>query len=256
MIATTSTTYLITGANRGLGRGLLEAYLSRPNSTVIAGVRDPDAQTSQSLHALKKPTSSHLILVKIDSASATDAEAAVSTLREQYNIHTLDVVIANAGIANALPYVHEAKAEDMLEHFSVNVIGVVTLFRAVRPLLLENCAKGKVTKFITMSSGAGSIERQKVINLPNAAYGTSKAALNYITEKIHMENQEAGLIAFPIDPGWVQTDMGNAGAKAFGFEKAELLLEESVNGMIKVIEDATEATSGRFMIYNGTESPW
>ena len=185
----------------GLGRGLLELYLARPNSTVIAAVRDPDSGSSQSLHSLRKPPSSRLIIVKIDSASATDADEAIDILKSQHSINALDVVIANAGIANALPYAHEAKAEDMLEHYSVNVIGTVTLFRAVRPLLLQNCSKGKITKFITMSSGAGSIERQTIINLPNSAYGTSKAALNYITMKIHMENKDEGLIAFPMDPG-------------------------------------------------------
>lgn len=37
---------LITGANRGIGKGLLEKYLARPNHTVIGTVRDPDHESS------------------------------------------------------------------------------------------------------------------------------------------------------------------------------------------------------------------
>jgi len=92
-------------------------------------------------------------------------------------------------------------------------------------------------------------------DFPNAAYGGSKNALNYLTKKIHLENLD--LVAFPVDPGWVQTDMGNAGAKAFGFEKAEITVEESVSGLVNVIDSATrESTSGKFMVYDGTVSTW
>lgn len=42
-------------------------------------------------------------------------------------------------------------------------------------------------------------------NFPNAVYGTTKAALNYISRKIHFENEK--LVVLAIDPGWVRTEM-------------------------------------------------
>ena len=77
----------------------------------------------------------------------------------------------------------------------------MALFRATRPLLLQAAADGKEPKFMTMSSSAGSIGGQDRAPVPNSAYGPSKAALNWITMKIHLENKDLGLCAFAMHPG-------------------------------------------------------
>jgi norsolorinic acid ketoreductase len=177
---------------------LVEAYLSRPDNVVVAAVRDPTDHTSRTLYDLPKASSSSVIVVKIDSASETDAVDAISELRSSHNISAIDVVIANAGIAKAFPRVEDAQTADFLEHFQVNAIGAVILFRAVLPLL-RTSRKG--AKFIAMGSTAGTIEAQEKAPIPNAVYGPSKAALNWLMKKIHLENED--LIAFPIHPGWV-----------------------------------------------------
>ncbi|ERF75989.1 hypothetical protein EPUS_01355 [Endocarpon pusillum Z07020] len=245
------TTFLVTGGNRGIGKGFVEHYLSKPNYTVIAGVRNPNDATSKALFGLPKGPGSSIIVVKIDSASETDAASAIKKLQSAHGITALNVVVASAGISKVFPPVSEAKIPDVLEHFSVNVLGIIHLFQAVLPLLNN----AKAPKFITMSTSAASLGDMEKRNFPNTPYGTSKAALNYITRKIHFENPK--LTAFPLDPGWVQTDMGNDGAKALGFEKAEIPLGVSIDGMTKVIAAATrEKTSGKFMFYNGTVEAW
>ena len=51
--------------------------------------------------------------------------------------------------------------------------------------------------------------------------------------------------------------MGNYGAKAFGAEKAAITVEESVTGLIKVIDAATREThGGKLWAYNGRQLPW
>lgn len=51
--------------------------------------------------------------------------------------------------------------------------------------------------------------------------------------------------------------MGNAGAKYFGMKEAAMTIEQSITGMVKVIDDSTrEKTSGRFMTWEGEEYPW
>lgn len=55
----------------------------------------------------------------------------------------------------------------------------------------------------------------------------------------------------------MQTDLGQRGADAFGFEKAAITVDESVNGIIKVIDASTREThSGKLWVYTGQESPW
>jgi norsolorinic acid ketoreductase len=46
----------------------------------------------------------------------------------------------------------------------------------------------------------------------NAAYGPTKLVLHWLTKAMHMEEPE--LTAFPIDPGWVQTDIGICAASS------------------------------------------
>lgn len=56
---------------------------------------------------------------------------------------------------------------------------------------------------------------------------------------------------------WVQTDLGNRGADAFGIEKAAITVDKSVNGIIKVIDAASREThGGKMWAYKGQEVPW
>ena len=159
-------------------------------------MRDPSDSTSKSLKDIPHASSSSLIIVQIRSDSETDARNAVKELETTHRITSLDIVIGNAGIAKHFPPVEEATTQDLLEHYRVNVIGNVVLFQAVLPLL----AKSTTTpKFIIISSAAGSIDGQDQQPVPNAVYGPSKAAVNWVAKKIHLENEN--LVAFPVHPG-------------------------------------------------------
>ena len=233
----------------------MEAYLNRPDNVVVAAVRDPAHHTSKTLYDLPKASSSSVIVVKIESLSETDPADAISELRSTHNITAIDIVIANAGIVKGFRRVEDAQTADLLEHYHVNAIGAVILFRAVLPLLKNS---QKTPKFIAMGTSAASIEEQEKAPVPNAVYGPSKAALNWLVKKIHLENED--LVAFPIHPGyafpsrgyrietltgtfwhsWVQTEMGNESARGFGLEKADITLEESINGLVKVVRGHKE----------------
>ena len=79
-------------------------------------------------------------------------------------------------------------------------------------------------------------------------YRTSKAALNMVVKGLAADLAARGIIAVALSPGWVQTDMGGSNAK--------LTPEESVAGMRSVIDQLTPADSGRFLHYQGEDSPW
>lgn len=248
-------TYLITGATRGLGLALVQNYALQPDTVVVAATRDPKHASAVALTKLPTAKSSSVIVVKIESDSPTDAQAAVADLASQ-GITSLDVVIANAGIANTFPLVHEAEPKDMLEHYSVNVVGPVLLFKAVRSLLLE-AAKTREPKFIAISSLVGTIAGMEMMPIPNAAYGTSKAALNFITRKMHFENPSITVVS--LHPGWVQTAMGNQAALKLNLHNgvAPVTIDQSVKGMLSVISEATkEEHSGKFLDFEGEVVPW
>lgn len=141
---------LITGANRGLGKGLLELYLAKSNHTVIAANRDPNDATSKALADLPKAEGTSLLLVKIDSTVPTDPADAVKQLAS-HGIDHLDIIIANAGISYIWPKVSEVKVEDMQKHTVTNTYGVIWLYQATLPLL----KKSKKPIWVSMGSGAG-----------------------------------------------------------------------------------------------------
>lgn len=55
---------------------------------------------------------------------------------------------------------------------------------------------------MAISTSAASIGGMDKRPFPNAAYGPRKGMLNYLTRKIHFENEEE-LVVFPVDPGFV-----------------------------------------------------
>ena len=191
-------THTVLTRGTGLGYGLAERFLARPNHIVIGAVRNPS--TAIALKQLPAGEGSSLIIVKIDSFSETDPKTAIEEIKSR-GITAVDIVVANAGICQVFPQVHEVDFSNLLEHLQVNVFGVIQLFKAVRPLLLAS----RQPKFVTISTSAGSLSEMELRNFPNSAYGTSKATLNYITLKTHFENPT--LTAFPLDPGYVRFEI-------------------------------------------------
>lgn len=121
-----STVVLITGANRGLGRGLLARYLALPNHTVIAANRNPDHPTSRDLSGLPMAEGSRLVVIKIDARVWNDAFDAVKTLGA-HGVDHIDIVVANAGVSYIWPRVADVEEEDMRANFEANAYGVVSL---------------------------------------------------------------------------------------------------------------------------------
>ncbi|KAI0202673.1 hypothetical protein F4808DRAFT_420973 [Astrocystis sublimbata] len=246
-MANQKTTVLITGANRGIGRGLLEAYLARPNHDVIAAVRNPGKPSS--LDNLPTADGTRLVVVKIDAEVESDAKDAVNKLSSDHGIDHLDLVIANAGLNFVYPSVAEVKIDDMMKCMKPNLFGTVWLYQATRQLL--NSASHP--KWITMGSTAGSIGAQD--GSPNAAYGPTKAAAHWITNRINMEEKK--LNSFAIHPGWVATDMGNYGASLLGMKEAPVSIKDSCKGIMVIADMATkESHGGTFWNYTGEKYPW
>jgi NAD(P)-dependent dehydrogenase (short-subunit alcohol dehydrogenase family) len=147
---------------------------------VFAGVRKP----SPELQALATEYSEKVQIVKLTSADEADNKAAVAEIERVAG--RLDVVIANAAIGEMTGTALETSPEAMAEYFRVNTIGPLVLFQAAYPLLKVSSS---TPKFIPISSVAGSIQIGTIGNSPSYAYGTSKAALNYVTMKLRADHE-------------------------------------------------------------------
>jgi len=240
-----SQSWFISGANRGIGLEFVEQLSRRPNTIVFAGARIPSKATALTRLASENP---NIHIVQLSSTSVADAAAAAKTVEKITG--GLDVVIANAGIANNWQSVTEIDIDSLQEHYAVNVAGPIILFKALYPLLL----KRQTRKFITVSTFAASIT--ELLPVPSTVYAGSKIALNLFTKRVHAELVGEGFVAIPISPGAVDTDMGKAAAPTFGREKMPVSPEDSVEGMLRVIDHATVADGGRFWSYDGAELVW
>ena len=88
--------YVITDANRGIGNGLLSTYIARPNTTVIAAVRDI-AKSTKDLSSVVVGKDSKLIIVKIDSTIDTDPTTTFKELHRKHHITKVDILFPTPG---------------------------------------------------------------------------------------------------------------------------------------------------------------
>jgi len=247
MSSSTNTVYVVTGGNRGIGLGFVKALLARPNTTVVATVRNDKSQSSleSDLASAPKGDGSTVSIVQLDFSTALSSD----TIRAAFDVDHIDVLINNAAVSFPNYPALEIPISDLRSAFEINTIGPLTVVQGLWPLLQKSTAP----KVVNVSSSIGCITYHEVVS---GAYGPSKAALNWLTKALHEQNE--GLIAFALHPGFVRTDMGDTAATAWGFP-LEMLesVESSVEGMLEVIDGATrEATSGKFVRSKNRELPW
>lgn len=163
--------------------------------TAIAAVRNP--AKADGLKKLPAGEGSELIVVKLDNVCETDAGDAINVLKSEYHITHLDIVIANAGIARYIHPVASIPISEIVDHHRTNTVGAILLLQATETLMRA----AEAPKFVAISSSMGSMSAMPHHAQPSVAYGSSKAALNYVMCKLHAELEY--LCAFPLHPGYV-----------------------------------------------------
>jgi len=210
---------LITGASRGIGAGLLAAYRAAGHE-VIGTARN----VSDDLWQLDQ--------------TAPDSIAA---LARAWGDRPLDLLICNAGVygdrALALPDYTQAIWSDA---FATNVTGPALLIGALLPSVAA--ARGKIA---LLSSAMASDARAPG---GSYAYRASKAALLNLGRNLARDLAEDGIAVGIYHPGWVQTEMGGAGA--------DISVAQSVAGLTVRLSRLDVATTGQFLNYDGTPIPY
>jgi NAD(P)-dependent dehydrogenase (short-subunit alcohol dehydrogenase family) len=168
---------LITGANRGIGRALVDEALRRGASRVYAAARGPFQ------HDDKRATP--LVLDVTDAAQIARASGAVQNL---------DVLINNAGIAI---YDDLSNPEVVEQHFAVNLFGTLKVTRAFLPQLVR--ARGAIVNNLSLAA---------IASLPMIpAYSISKAASSSMTQSLRALLKGQGVTVHGVFLGPIDTDM-------------------------------------------------
>jgi NAD(P)-dependent dehydrogenase (short-subunit alcohol dehydrogenase family) len=225
-------TVLITGANRGLGLELARQYAA-DGWRVIATARSPDTPALRELAAANSLITTHALDV-------TDF-AAIDRLAAELSGTSVDVLLNVAGVMGSKRF----GAIDYAEWSRVLTVNVLAPMKMVEAFV-EHVASSGQKKIVTLTSVMGSIGDNTSGGY--YAYRSSKAAANAVMKSMAVDLSARGIIAVPIHPGWVRTDMGGPNATVDAVD--------SVAGMRKVIASLTPADTGRFLQFQGKELPW
>lgn len=231
---------LIIGAEKGLGLGLAETWLSR--GWEVFATHLPNGDIAQ-LNVLQKR---HPDTLTIGSIDVTRAEQ-IPPLLAQMGGKAFDVIFLVAGIFGPLHQsVLQASDDEFQQIILTNTFGPARLARSLLPLL-----KAKATlAFMTSHRASIAAHTQQGIELE--LYRASKVALNMLARGIFLDIQEAGHTVLSIHPGWVATAMGTLE----GTVEAEISVATSVQGMTEVVEQYRHANNHLFIDYKGECWPW
>jgi NAD(P)-dependent dehydrogenase (short-subunit alcohol dehydrogenase family) len=222
-------TWIVTGANRGIGLAFARALVRR-RERVIATARRPDA--AEELRSIG---------ARVERLDVAD-DSSVADFARRLGGEPVDVLIHNAAIGEEGPSIERLDPADVLNTMNVNAVGPVRLTRS----LLANLRAGRTRKVVGITSGLGSLQRNSGGGW--YAYRMAKAALNMFIRTLAEELAEQRFACVVICPGWVRTAMGGPAAP--------LTPEESVAAMLEVIDRLKPADTGRFLDRRGRNVPW
>ncbi|KAH7347018.1 short-chain dehydrogenase/reductase SDR [Pyrenochaeta sp. MPI-SDFR-AT-0127] len=256
--------FLVTGASRGIGLSLVTHLASKPISEVSKVFASARSQSDALTNIISK-AQGRVEFVELEVASLESVTSASVAVGKSLDGRGLDVLINNAGV---MPYTSggiknmftltPVSRADLDKVLKINVGGVNSVIHAFLPLL----RKGDVKKIINVSTTLGSIAMSSIYRQqPTPAYKISKAALNMLTVQYALDLEDAGFTVLAICPGWVRTDLGT--------DAAHLSVDDSVNSIIDIIKRAGTHQSGKFLtvdvpgtilhgreLYDGSERPW
>ena len=219
-------TYLVTGANRGIGLELVRQLKSR-GEDVIATCRS----TSLELNSLS---------VRVETGIDITSGDSVIKLRENLNDTKVDVLIQNAGIAeyNSLS---NLDPQSIINQFNVNALSPLCFVQSMLAHL------SKSAKIALISSRMGSIDD----NNSGGSYGyrMSKVALCMAGKSLSVDLKCKNISVAILHPGLVSTRMT-------GFTSNGIDPKKSVKGLIQRIDELTLDNSGTFWHQNGDILPW
>ena len=185
---------IITGANRGIGKTMVEVFAANGHNVwACARKQNPDFE-----ELLRNLSTKYNVWVKPVYFEMTDEELLKEGLNSIFaDKQQIDVLVNNAGIST-VGLLSQTKVEDVKHLFDVNYFSVLRIIQLVSKKMMMK-RKGCI---INMTSLAG-IEPQP----GKIAYGSSKAAIILMTQCLAKELGPLGIRVNAIAPGPIETEM-------------------------------------------------
>lgn len=242
--------WAVVGASRGIGLEFVKQLVARGDN-VTATVRGDLSKASNLWTFAGSSDQGSCRLLECDVKSDLSISRFANDLAYIHGPKTqIDYVIINAGILKYPNRVTEITFDDFADHLHTNTIGPILV---AQKLLATHMSIGSI---VFMSSDSGSALNFRAFEDGFAAYAASKAALNqalrHMAAELQRENRPTVIMA--MHPGEVATDMANI---SLDWDvEGTITPEQSVSGMIPVIESKDIRDTGTFYTWEGKEHPW
>jgi NAD(P)-dependent dehydrogenase (short-subunit alcohol dehydrogenase family) len=224
---------LLIGASRGLGLALAEQWAGG-GWCVTATVR---GETTTGLHALVERYPER---VDIETVDITVPDQ-ITALHRRLAQRTFDLLFVNAGVTNEPEgIVAETSTEEFVRVMVTNALGPLRIIEALQDHVEPSGIIG------VMSSGQGSVTNNE--RGGHEVYRGSKAALNTFMRSYAARHAGEQRTLILMAPGWVQTDMGGAGAR--------LTIDDSIPNVVKTIDHLRGCPGLHYVDYLGRTVPW
>ncbi len=183
-------TVLVTGANRGIGKAIVEEFLRAGAAKIYAAARN-----LESLNPLTASLRDQVIPILIDLNRPETITAAAEQATD------VEVVVNNAGMLKMENPLSTGAIDALQEEMEVNVYGLIRIAQAFTPILKAN-------------GGGALVQLNSVASMKNFAdfstYSASKAASYSITQGLRDKLQEQGTQVYSVHPGPIETDMAHS----------------------------------------------
>jgi NAD(P)-dependent dehydrogenase (short-subunit alcohol dehydrogenase family) len=185
---------LITGASRGIGRGIAEVFADEGADVAVNYVAS-DQKAEEVADAIRKK-GRRAITVKGDVATRKDVEPMIDKVWKE--LGPLDVLVNNAGIETIVPFL-ELTDEQWTRLVDVNLRGAWLCSQVFCRRAIKEGRKGSIVNI-------GSIQAAKV--LPGRThYAPTKLGLEALTRNMSAEVTPQGIRVNCVHPGLIDTDM-------------------------------------------------
>ncbi|WP_375477620.1 SDR family oxidoreductase [uncultured Nostoc sp.] len=183
-------TILVTGANRGIGKAIVESFIEHGATKVYAAVRKLNSVSS-----LVEQYGDRIVPIQIDLSDPQSIVAAAQTAKD------VQIVINNAGVFQGGTLLAEDAIAALEFQMNINVYGLIYMAQAFAPVLKAN-GGGVFAQINSVASLKGFRD--------SATYSASKAAAYSITQVLRELLSEQGTFVLSVHPGPITTDMSDA----------------------------------------------
>ena len=190
-------TAIVTGANRGIGKAILERY-AKNGANIFAVVRRANSEFSEFCSKVMKEYSVNIRIIYIDFSKEEQVKAGAREILS-YKV-PIDVLVNNVGISLPLRMMAMTKMETVKDVFEVNFFSQLLFTQ----LISKNMMRHKTGSIVFISSSAA------YDGGANVEYSASKAAIIGAVRRLAVELGVYGIRVNAVAPGLTDTDMGNS----------------------------------------------